>query len=397
MSKRNTSQVAVASATASILLISSVSPALAADTTNWSNLADSYTNMGSSMGMDSVTGASGMSTTAVASEDGDNDIGNGDLVVSTPEVKKGNVNVGNTDDSHIDSVLYVYGDLVIGNGDLTVKGKLKVTGNLVMGNGDLVLQGGSVYVLGKKKFSNGSQQGSPAKLDAEFAKYDPYLKADLDDSGIVNVKKLIAEHQNEMDTLKAQLKEAAKTGAGVSVYKNRIRDAKQDFFADMKQYIQEEDLTYFEAFVTKAKGSTEEFLKQYAGKLYLSEKVKTAVSAKVDNMDSTKKGAFLSNTIAKVETLLGNKKISPKLRGMLLELQELLQDKLDDVTVDDLSDSGTVANVVNSGTTTSATGTTVSTGTGSTTVTAGTGTTVSTGTGTAVSATGTTATGTMAQ
>lgn len=82
----------------------------------------------------------------------------------------------------------------------------KVTGNLIINNGDLKNSGGRIYIGGKKKISNGGSTGEGAKISADFAKYDPILRADLDKDEEAKVSEIIATMRKDVEALKKELK-----------------------------------------------------------------------------------------------------------------------------------------------------------------------------------------------
>lgn len=304
----------------------------------------------------------------------DENIANTDsFSVKTYEIKKGNFSIGNTDTIEIDGNLYVYGNLDVSNADsFTVKGKLKVTGDLIVGNGDLE-NSGRIYVGGKKRFSNGSLKGAGAKVSADFAKYDPILRADLEKDEETKVQDLITAMKTKVEALKKEIKTAVENKERIEPIKDKIRHEKEVFFAEMKQYIQEEDIAKFEKLQKDDGANTEGFLMGFKRAGEPSEKLRGQIAAIIAKIPAEKREAKLTTLVAKLEAMVATGKLSEKKKLLINQVKEALQDELDNLAGDDvinglLDDTTGATSTTDTNTNTSSSGT-VSSSTNGTTAT----------------------------
>lgn len=314
----------------------------------------------------------------------DENIANTDsFTVKTHEIKKGNFSIGNTDTIEIDGNLYVYGNLDVSNADsFTVTGKLKVTGDLIVGNGDLE-NTGRIYVGGKKKFSNGSMKGTGMKITADFAKYDPILRADLDKEEEIKVQDMITAMRKKIEALKQEIKAATEKGDRIEPIRDKIRHEKEVFFNEMKEFIQAEDMARFEKIMKEDASATEGFLATFKRTGEPSEKLRNQIGAIVAKIPAEQREAKLTMLVTKLETMITTAKLSAKKKLLISQVKEVLQDELDGLSGDDTIDSilnGSSASE-NTSTSTANGSTTVTSGSDSTATTGGTTTTTTTGSG----------------
>jgi hypothetical protein len=262
--------------------------------------------------------------------DEDENISNTDTFeVKTFEIKNGNFSIGNATDIIIDGNLYVYGDLNVSNtSTFTVNGKLKVTGNLIVGNGDIE-NNGRIYIGGKKKFGNGKIEGSGKKITADFAKYDPILRADLEKEEEIKVQDMIASMKKNVELLKQEIKIATDKKERLEPIKEKIRKEKESFFRELKTFIQAEDMAKFEKIMKDDESATENFLSTFKRMGEPSEKLRKQIGGIIAKIPAEKQEAKLTTLIAKLETMLSNTKLSEKKKLLLSQVKEVLEDELD--------------------------------------------------------------------
>lgn len=346
--------------------------------------------MGNGIGniMSNPTSVLGGSSSAGSMDSGadDENIANTDsFTVKTSEIKKGNFSIGNTDTIEIDGNLYIYGNLDVSNADsFKVTGKLKVTGDLIVGNGDLE-NAGRIYVGGKKKFSNGSMKGAGAKVTADFAKYDPILRADLDQEEEAKVQDMIATLKKNVEALKKEIKIATEKNDRIEPIKDKIRHEKEVFFNEMKPFIQEEDMARFEKIMKEDTSATEGFLANFKHLGEPSEKLRAQIAAIVAKIPADQRETKLTMLVGKLDAMLDASNLSAKKKILISQVKESLQDELDNLTGDDtidglLSETSSITPAPTSTQTTETGTTAVASGSGATSTTTSTTTTSTSGT-----------------
>lgn len=176
----------------------------------------------------------------------ENDLVNADLFeVDTPTVHQGDLILSNVDEINISDVLYVYGDMTVTNVDtFTVTGKLRVTGKLTVINGSIDAKGGKVY-FGKKRIVNGSISGKQKKVPTVLAKLDPILRTDISDEEYTALLKTANDASKEYAALIKELMSARKIKGDTASIVEKIIQSRADFYNEVEQYIQEEDMELF--------------------------------------------------------------------------------------------------------------------------------------------------------
>lgn len=165
--------------------------------------------------------------------------------VDTPTVHQGDLTLDNVGEINISDVLYVYGNMVVNNADsFVVTGKLRVTGKLTVNNGDLDAKGGKVY-FAKKSFSNGSLKGKQRKISTFLTKLDPLLRTDISDEEMADLLQVASDATKEFKSLVKELVIVRKAKGDTAGVSEKILQNRTDFYNEVEQYIQEEDLEAF--------------------------------------------------------------------------------------------------------------------------------------------------------
>lgn len=378
------------------ILFTSLSPSAFANMDIANGLVQSA--LGNAMSTASSIGTmDSMGSTNDENTDDENIANTDSFTVKTYEIKKGNFSIGNTDVIEIDGNLYVYGNLDVSNVDsFTVTGKLKVTGDLIVGNGDLE-NSGRIYVGGKKKFSNGSMKGAGAKVTADFAKYDPILRADLDKEEETKVQDMITTMRKKVEALKQEIKTATEKGDRIEPIRDKIRHEKEVFFNEMREFIQTEDMARFEKIMKEDTSATEGFLATFKRTGEPSEKLRGQIAGIIAKIPAEQREKKLTTLVTKLEGMITIMKLSEKKKLLINQVKEALQDELDALAGDDTIDSLLNGETTTGSSQASTTGTTTSTDNSTTSSTTGTTTSTTVGSGTTSTSTSGSGTTTITQ
>lgn len=196
------------------------------------------------------TDANEMTNTSIDADDSDandeDELANSDLYrVDAPTVHQGDLILRNVDEIDISDVLYVYGNMEVTNADaFKVTGKLRVTGKLILNNSTLNASGGKVY-FGKKSFANGSITGKQRKVPASLIKFDPILRTDISDEEYAELLKTANDAAKEYNALVKELVVVRKQKGNTAGVADKIIQNRTDFYNEVEQYIQEEDMALF--------------------------------------------------------------------------------------------------------------------------------------------------------